>query len=237
MKAQSIGHGYAAPTLAGDDDTILDLGTAPRTGGLNLTGVGRSLTINGGDLGNMRLNAVGKFDVLRLAHIKGDFRNAPSDGFDLGCSAHRIEIDGCRLAGISGQHSGFHGDGIQIQLGANGQPDPHIDLLVISNTTILTGYQGLMAWAKPDGSGVKVLVLNRVNFRDEPTLRHEPSFAMYLGDRAPDGNKTAPYTIILGDVWVDEAMKEKALFTPVGATVIGAPRIGIPPGGDFCPPF
>ena len=229
MQRIGIRTGYACPTLPADDDADLVMPVGPRTGGLNLVGVGRSLTVNGGQLGDQRINATGAFDNLILKGLKGDFSATPSDGLDLGCRARRVGIDGCRLTGINGRHAAFHGDGLQVQLGAR------IDLLTVTNTTICSAYQGIMTWARQDGTGVKVLYLDRVNIRDEPKLRTEPSIALYLGDRAPDGNKTAPYTIILGDVWVDWPDPAKIMFLPAGATVVGSIRPGVPPGGDFCP--
>ncbi|RVU19833.1 hypothetical protein [Methylobacterium oryzihabitans] len=229
MRTLSVRTGYHRPDLPDDGDVTLVMPDRPRAGGLDLIGKGHSLRIDGGNLGNGRIIAAGSFNELHLSGLRGDFRDVRSDGIDLACAAKLVTIQNTRLTGLHGEHAGFHGDGIQLQLGSR------VDTLAITNTTIASGYQAIMCGSGPDGLGVKRLYLDRVNIRDEPSLRSEPSIALYLGDTKESGGRlTLPYEIVLGEVWVDWPDRKRAMYLPRGARVTGSLKYGVPPGGDFC---
>ncbi len=93
----------------------------------------------------------------------------------------------------------------------------------------------MIAHRTPNGKGLSTLVMRNVNVRDEPDLRVQLSIALLLGDKPTTGPKNAPYRIVLDNVWVEWPSEDHAVQLPVGASVVGAVKFGVPPRGDFCP--
>ena len=188
---------------------VLDDGANAGSGTVSLTGSFASVELNG----------------LRITVPDGVY----DDAIKLACSTSYLAIRRSRLDGIKGTHGGKHGDGVQRMV------EGDLGYVLIEDTTILSAYQALMMSSTPGGRGIKTLHLRRVNVRDILALRKEESIAYYLGD--PDrsyGPNTAPYTIILEDVYGGDWNPDKLLITPKGANIIGSVIPGHPPGGDFC---
>ena len=201
-----------------------------RDGGLNVTGEGGILTIaDGRNAGSGRINITGPFARISLNNLQINLRRDEiGDALPISPRTRLIEVRNTLITGVHGEQALEHGDGLQVQDGAD------IDSLLIEATAIYTAYQALRCGALPGGGGVKVLILRRVNIRDIPELRKQKSIALYFGDQTK-GPYTAPYKIVLEEVYVEWPDEDKMMCLPFNADVQGAPIFGVPPGGDFCP--
>ena len=204
------------------DDTTVVFPSKPRTKGLDITGQGGDLLINGGDLGGNRVQLFGTFGDILLSNLHGDFSAVQQDAIDINCTADTLWLDRCRFTGINGIQSGHHGDGLQMQNAGK------VKRIIVSNTTIATCYQAFMMVGDGNTGLLEEIIFLNVNVRDEPALRQQMSVAWEM----QIVSKTA--RVVFVNCWADWPDAGHAL-AGCAATIIGAINQGVPPGGDFCP--
>ena len=216
--------GYAKPVLSNEDVTLLPC-TGVRRGNIDVQGVGGTVRLLGGNMGQTRVQFFGPSSLSVAQDLRIDKKGKAEDGINFGGQHAVARVQRCRIVGVTGIQSGIHGDCVQVYNAV--KPEDQVDVLLIEDCTFGTAYQAVMAT-----ENVGRIILRRVNVFNENMLRKQGRTVAIL--RMAKAN-ARPCTIVLEDFWIAGWPAGYEIATSGPTTIVGAPKIGRPPGGDFCP--
>lgn len=253
----TVGQGYTSKNLKDGQDYLVRLPAEKQVGGLALKG-GRNIVLIGGHItlqpgadNQSQQRAIYVKDSTGTVHIEGveidNSGGSEFDGIAVAAPEAIIQIENCRITGLSGSYKTLHADILQPWGGAR---EIRIDRLTGSSS-----YQGLQI--PPDRATIGAAHLRNINLShiNPPTGR--PGFLLWL----TTGNNTCnTYPMSLVKVYVVGRAGEPAgqsVWPPLKAPAAisacaavetadgirwpGLPGIdgkvlaGAPPRGDFVP--
>ncbi|HBC89712.1 MAG TPA: hypothetical protein DCZ94_22460 [Lentisphaeria bacterium] len=250
-----LGEGFTQNRLDVDKDYILKLPAKRKTGATVVVG-GRNIVIMGGYI-TIPVMSDQKDDAYRRAlyfaktvgtvHVEGvlidNSGNSDFDGICINAPEAIVQIQNCRIIGLTGFYTGFHSDIVQ--------PWGGVKELRIDRLTGSTNYQGLQL--EPGLGPIGSAEISHADFKFLPNSHQKTSYMIWLTKK--DGSLAYPvsfedvYVIpregqTAGQtVWPHVEMPQavaavqngKEVSWPALKIIKGLVTEGTPPGGEFVP--